>query len=160
YRIEILSALTNGVVLVVIALLIFYEAYQRLMSPRPVAGRLVLLVAGGGLVANLVGMWILGRVSRSINVRSAGLPALSDALSSAGVLGGGVVITLTSWYRIDSLLSFGIGIVILVGAYHILRETVDILLESTPMELELEEVYRAIERIEGIKGVHDLHIWS
>jgi cobalt-zinc-cadmium efflux system protein len=160
YRIEILSALSNGVILVVIALVIFYEAYQRFSRPQPVEGPMVLLVASVGLVANLAGMWILGRATGNINVRSARLHVLSDALSSAGVLVGGAVITLTSWYRIDSLLSFAIGGAILVGAYHVLKETVDILLESTPMGLELEEVYRAIEGIDGIKGVHDLHIWS
>src|SRR6266850_1078203 len=94
YRIEILSALTNGVILVVIALVIFYEAYRRFSGPEPVQGPMVLLVASVGLVANLVGMWILGRVSGNINVRSARLHVVSDALSSAGVLLGGAVITL------------------------------------------------------------------
>lgn len=160
YRVEILSALTNGVILVVIALAIFYEASRRFARPEPVEGGLVLAVAAVGLATNLAGMWLLSRSTASLNVRSARLHVVGDALSSAGVLLGGIVITFTSWYTIDSVLSFAIGIVILVGAWRILKETVDILLESTPVGMELDEVSRAIESVRGIKGVHDLHIWS
>ena len=160
YRVEILTALSNGVVLAVIALVIFYEAYRRFYAPQPVNGPVVLVVATIGLAANLAGMWMLSRASHNLNVRAARMHVMSDALSSGGVLVAGAVIMLTSWYRIDSLLSFVIGVVILTGAYRILRETVDILLESTPTDLALEDVSRAIEGIEGIEGVHDLHIWS
>jgi len=160
YRVEILSALTNGVVLVVIALAIFYEAWRRFAEPQPVQGTVLLVVSAIGLTANLAGMWLLSRASHNLNVRAARMHVMSDALSSGGVLVAGVVILMTSWYRIDSLLSFVIAVVILVGAYHILKETVDILLESTPVHLELVEVTRAIEAIDGIRGVHDLHIWS
>jgi len=160
YRVEILTALSNGVVLVVIALVIFYEAWQRFLAPQPIDGPVVLVVSAVGLAANLVGMWLLSRASHNLNVRAARMHVVSDALSSGAVLAGGALIMMTSWYRVDAILSFVIGVVILVGAYHILKETVDILLESTPMHLELSEVCRAIEKIEGIQGVHDLHIWS
>jgi len=160
YRVEILTALSNGVVLVVIALVIFYEAWQRFLAPQPINGPVVLVVSAVGLLANLAGMWILSRASRNLNVRAARMHVVSDALSSGAVLAGGALIMATSWYQVDAMLSFIIGVVILVGAYHILKETVDILLESTPMDLELSEVCRAIERIDGIQGVHDLHIWS
>lgn len=160
HRVEILSALTNGVLLVLIALAIFYEASRRFARPEPVEGGLVLAVAAVGLATNLAGMWVLSRSAANLNVRSARLHVAGDALSSAGVLLGGVVITLTSWYTIDALLSFAIGVVILVGAWRILKETVDILLESTPGDMCLDEVSRAIEGIRGIKQIHDLHIWS
>lgn len=160
YRVEILSALTNGVVLVAMALVIFYEGYHRFRNPEPVTGGLVLLVAGAGLLANLIGIWLLSRAGGNVNIRSARMHMAGDALSSCGVVAGGVVITLTSWYTIDSLISFGIGVVILVGAYRIIRETVDILLESTPMGIEPDKVAGAISGLGGVKSVHDLHIWS
>lgn len=160
YRVEILTALINGVVLVLICVAIVYEAWHRFVNPQPVDGTIVLIVAGVGLITNLAGIWILRRVSRSLNVRAARLHVMGDALSSAGVLVSGVVIALTSWYRIDAILSFAIAAVILVGAYHLLRETVDILLEATPHGVRHDEVCGAIEKIPGIKGVHDLHIWS
>jgi cobalt-zinc-cadmium efflux system protein len=160
HRVEILSALTNGVILVLIALAIFYEASRRFAHPEPVEGGLVLAVAAVGLATNLAGMWVLSRSTENLNVRSARLHVAGDALSSAGVLLGGIVITLTSWYTIDSLLSFAIGVVILAGAWRILKETVDILLESTPGDMCVDEVSRAIKGIRGIKEIHDLHIWS
>lgn len=159
HRIEILSALTNGLVLMIIALGIFYEAWRRLLDPQPIDSGLMLAFAGVGLAANLAGIWILSRAGSQLNVRSAMMHVASDALSSGGVLAGGVIIMWTSWYTIDSVLSFAIGVVIVVGAWRILRETVDILLESTPKGMEVGEVSRAIEQIRGIKGVHDLHIW-
>ncbi|HET9480346.1 MAG TPA: cation diffusion facilitator family transporter [Candidatus Polarisedimenticolia bacterium] len=159
HRVEILSALTNGILLAVISLVIFVEAWRRLMDPQPVSGGLVMAVAAVGLAANLVCYAILSRSSRSINVRSARMHVTGDALSSAGVIGGGVIISMTSWYRIDALLSFAIGVAILVGAYRIVRETVDILLEGTPRGLDPAEVARAIETMPGVRGVHDLHIW-
>jgi len=160
YRVEILSALTNGVILVAMALAIFYEGYVRLRHPEPVAADVVLVVAGVGLLANLIGFRLLSRSCGNVNVRSARMHMAADALSSCGVVAGGIVIWLTSWYTIDSLISFGIGVVVLAGAYNIIRETVDILLESTPMGIEHDNVVRAISDVGGVKSVHDLHIWS
>ena len=160
YRVEILSALTNGVVLVAMALAIFYEAYVRLRSPEPVAAGVVLIVAGAGLLANLIGFRLLSRSRGNVNVRSARMHMAADALSSCGVVIGGIVISMTSWYAIDSLISFGIGVVVLAGAYSIIRETVDILLESVPSGIEPDTVASAISDLRGVKSVHDLHIWS
>ncbi len=159
YRIEILAAQVNGAILVLIAAVVVYEAYKRFLDPQPVRGALVLGVAAVGLIADLAGVWILTRASRSLNVRSARLHIAGDALSSAAVLVGGAVITATSWYAIDAILSFVIAGIILVGAYRILRETADILLEGTPRGMELREVFAAIEEVPGILSVHDLHIW-
>jgi cobalt-zinc-cadmium efflux system protein len=159
YRLEILAALTNGVVLVAVCLLIFYEATVRFFVPQPVDSDLMLVVAAVGLLANLAGMWLLSR-SGSLNVRSARLHVTGDALSSAGVLAGGAVISFTQWFWVDSLVSFAIGVVVLRSAFHLLVETVDVLLEATPRGIDPAEVSRAIEREPGITGVHDLHIWS
>lgn len=159
HRVEILTALTNGVILIVICLGIFYEAYRRFVEPQPVDGGTVIVVAAVGLLANLVGMWILARTSGSLNVRSARMHVAGDALSSAGVLVSGGVIATTSWYRIDPLLSFGIGLVILLGGYRILKETVDILLEGVPHGLDPEAIATAMRGVKGVQGVHDLHVW-
>ncbi|HKY33230.1 MAG TPA: cation diffusion facilitator family transporter [Candidatus Polarisedimenticolia bacterium] len=158
HRVEILTALTNGVILLAVCLIIFYEAVERFIRPQPVDGDLLLLVAGIGLLTNLGGMALLSR-AESIGARSARLHVAGDALSSAGVLAGGLVISWTAWYRIDSIVSFAIGLVVLVGAFRLLKETVDILLEATPRGMEPTDVTRAIEGMTGIKGVHDLHIW-
>ena len=160
YRVEILSALINGVVLVAMALTIFYEGYRRFNNPVPVAGGVVLIVAIAGLIANLAGIWLLTRPRDNVNIRCARMHMAGDALSSCGVIVGGLVITFTSWYTIDSLISAGIGVMILIGAYRIIRETVDILLESTPMGIEPDKVAQAISDLAGVKSVHDLHIWS
>ncbi len=159
HRIEILAALINGVLLILICLAIVVEAWRRLRAPEPVAGGLVLAVAAIGLAADLVGMWFLSRAGRSVNVRAARMHLAGDALSSAGVFVSGAVIAATSWYRIDALVSFGIGCVILAGAWGIIRETVDILMEGAPHGIDPDEVGRAIGGLAGVRGVHDLHVW-
>lgn len=159
HRVEILAALTNGVILVVICLAIVYEAWDRLLQPPAVNGALVTAVAAAGLATNLAGMWILSRAGRSLNVRCARMHVVSDALASVGVLAAGIVIALTSWHRLDPIVSIAIAGAILVGAWRLLRETVDILLEGAPHGVDPAEVSRAIATIDGIQGVHDLHVW-
>lgn len=159
HRVEILAALINGVLLVLICLAIGYEAWGRLRAPEPVAGGLVLVIAAFGLAVDLAGLWILGRSHGSVNVRAARMHLAGDALSSAGVLAAGAVIAWTSWYRVDAIVSLGIAVVILAGAWSILRETVDILLEGAPHDLDPDAVGRAIGGLEGVRGVHDLHVW-
>jgi cobalt-zinc-cadmium efflux system protein len=161
YRLEILAALANGVLLALIASFLFYQAYQRFLNPPEVAGEIVLIVALVGLVANVGGLYLLrGAKQGGLNIRGAALHLLSDALSSAAVVIGGAVIALTGWYRIDPILSAGIGLVIVIGAVRLVRESVDILLESTPAGLDLSAVAREILGIDGVAQVHDLHIWS
>lgn len=160
HRVEILAALSNAVILSALCVALFYEAWKRFVRPEAVDGGVVLSVAVMGLAANVAGIWILSRASDSLNIRSARLHLTGDALSSAAVLLGGAAIWLTSWYRIDSILSVVIGLLILWCVYKILRETVDILLEATPHGIDLADVCRAIESVGGIKGVHDLHVWS
>jgi cobalt-zinc-cadmium efflux system protein len=161
YRLEILAALLNGVLLILIAFGLGYEAYVRFLAPPPVAGELVLVVAAAGLAANLAGLAILRRSGRGgLNVRGALMHVLSDTLSSVAVLAGGAVITFTGWYAIDPILSATIAVGIVIGAVRLLREAVDVLLESSPAGLDLSMVRDEVLTISGVRQVHDLHVWS
>lgn len=161
YRAEILSALLNGTVLTLIAGYIFFEAFQRFINPTEVKGLLMLAVAGIGLVANLAGAYILSKGSHeNLNVRGALWHIISDALSSVGVIIGGLIILFTGFYLVDPIIGFIIGIVILHGAWGLLRESIDILLEATPKDIKVYEIQKALQTIEGIKDVHDIHVWT
>lgn len=161
HRMEILSALFNSVLLIVLALFVFYAAWDRLQTVPEVHTRPMLIVAGVGFLANLVAVYILaGRAGGSLNVRGALAHLLGDAASSLGVILGGVLMAVTGWYRVDALISMGIGVVILAGAWRLLREVVDVLLEATPRGIDPRQVAVAILEIPGVDQVHDLHIWS
>jgi cobalt-zinc-cadmium efflux system protein len=160
YRLEILAALINGVTLVLVSLFIFREAFERLMEPPEVATGTMLVVATVGLVANGLGLYFLSGHGGSLNLRGAFLHVLGDLLSSAAVIVGGLVMWSTGNYLIDPLLSGLIGLVIVTSAYRLLRESVDVLLEGTPVGIDLAAVEVALEAVEGVEGVHDLHVWS
>lgn len=161
YRLEILAALVNGVVLILLSGYIFYEAYQRFRSPAEIRSGLMIIVALAGLLVNLAGFLILRSSSRdSLNVRGALLHVAGDLLSSVAVVAGGLVIRFTGWLLVDPILSALIGLVILKGAWDLVREAVDILLEATPSGLEISEVEAALKQITGVKQIHHLHIWS
>jgi cobalt-zinc-cadmium efflux system protein len=161
YRLEILAAFFNGILLLVISLYIFYEAYQRLVDPREIKGLFMLLVAAIGLLANGVGIAVLRKSAHSsLNVRSAFFHLVGDTVSSVGVIVGGIVIILTGWYVVDPIISILIGGLILRGAYSLVRESIDILLEATPKEIDVEEMLGDLVRIEGVKEVHHLHLWT
>jgi cobalt-zinc-cadmium efflux system protein len=159
HRTEILAALANGITLVVICLLIFYEAYQRFNNPPEVKTGGMLVIAVIGLVANLVSAVLLSGHSGSLNVRGAFLHVLGDALSSVGIILGGLLILFTGWFWVDPLISVGIGIIIVAGASNLVRESVDILLEATPGHIVLDDVRSALQAIPGVMDVHDLHVW-
>ncbi len=160
YRLEILSALANGVTLVVVSLVIFYEAYHRLQAPVPVKGLEVFVIATIGLLGNLLAAWLLGDAGGGLNIRGAMLHVLGDAVSSVGVIIGGLVIIFTGWYLIDPLLSVGIGLLIIFGALRLITESVDILLEATPKSLDLPEMVEDVLGVEGVRDLHDVHVWS
>ncbi len=161
YRLEILSALFNGTFLILVALYIFYEAYQRFISPSEVKSLLMLGVAGVGLVANLAGAVILSKGSReNLNIRGALLHVISDAISSLGVIIGGVIIFFTGWFIVDPILGILIGLLILRGAIGLVSESANILLEATPKGIELEEVVADIKRVKGVKSLHHIHLWT
>lgn len=159
YRLEILAALLNGVILTVIALAIFYKAYLRILSPQPIKAEILLSVAFIGLLANLIGLLILHKRKSNLNVRGAFLHILGDTLSSIGVIIGGAIILITGWVKVDAIIGIMIGGVIVYGSFRLIKESVDILLEAAPSGLETLEVSEAIKATEGIKEVHHLHIW-
>ncbi len=161
YRLEILAALINGIILVLLSLYIVYHAYLRIMNPQPVAGKLMLVVAAVGLVANIIGAVVLTKHRHTnLNIRGAYLHILGDALSSVGVVIGGIVIIYTGWYFVDPMLSILISLVIIYGAWALVKESVSILLESVPAHLNIETVASEIQRIEGVREAYHIHIWT
>lgn len=161
YRLEILAALVNGVALVVISLLIFYEAYQRWASPPAVRGNIVMLIAAGGLMVNLLCAWILhGRHHIDLNIRGVWLHVLSDALGSVGAIVAGGIMYLYGWYMADPLFSALIGAMIIWSSWRLIRDSTNVLLEGTPAHINLAAVEDAILRTEGVDAVHDLHVWT
>jgi cobalt-zinc-cadmium efflux system protein len=161
HRLEILAALVNGVALVVISILIFYEAYQRWSSPPIVRGNVVILVAAGGFVVNLVCAWILhGRHHVDLNIRGAWLHVVSDALGSIGAIVAGALMWLYGWYAADALFSALIAILIVWSSWRLIRESTNVLLEGTPAHINLAAVEEAILQTDGVDDVHDLHVWT
>ena len=160
HRAGVLAALVNASSLVVVAFLIFYEAFRRMQSPEHVQARVMIGVAAAGVAMNGVIALLLYRTSRDVNIRSALLHEIGDTVSTAAVLIGGWVILATGQYWIDAALSFGIGALILWSGFGICRETLNILLEGTPRGIRLEKVADTIRQVEGVNDVHDLHVWS
>jgi cobalt-zinc-cadmium efflux system protein len=161
YRAEILAALTNGVILILVSGYIFYEAYQRIVAPPEVHGGLMVIVAAVGLVANVMGISVLrfGK-TRNLNVKGAFLHMLSDTLSSIGVIAAGAIILLTGRTIADPIISIVIGILILRGAGGLVSESVNILLEAVPKNLDVSQISDAIRGVKGVKDVHDMHLWA
>jgi cobalt-zinc-cadmium efflux system protein len=160
-RMEILAALANGITLVVISLLILWQAWQRFLEPEPIEGGLMLGVAAAGLVVNVVAAALLhGSSGHSLNVRGAYLHVLGDLLGSVAAIVAAVIILTTGWLPADPLISCVVAVLILVGSWRLVKESVDILLEGTPRGIDLQAVARVIGEIEGVSGVSDLHVWT
>jgi len=161
YRLEILAALLNGIVLVLISLFIMYQAYMRMVHPQPVEGRLMLLVAIISLVANVAGAFLLFKHSHaSLNIRGAYLHIIGDALSSIGVVIGGIIIIYADWYLIDPILSIIISMIIIYGSWALVKESVNILLESVPSHIDIDTVTAEISQVEGVREAYHIHIWA
>ena len=161
YRAEILAALVNALVLLIVAGAILFEAYGRILAPREVRGVPMLVVAGVGLAVNLVSAWLLhDHAATSLNVRAAYLEVLTDALSSVGVLAASAVIVTTGWKIADPLASAAIALLIVPRTWHLLKQAVNVLLEGTPAHLDLREIEDAIVQVNGVRRVHDLHVWT
>lgn len=161
YRLEILAALINGVALILISFLIFYEAYKRWAQPPVVRSGLMIVVATGGLIINLVCARLLhGDHQDDLNVRGARLHILGDALGSVGAIAAGAVMWLYGWYAADPLFSSLIGLLIVWSSWHLIRESTNVLLEGTPAHINLAAVEDAILQTDGVTDVHDLHIWT
>lgn len=160
-RVEILAALANGVALVAVAIWIFIEAGRRLMDPAEPLGGWMLGVGVAGLAVNLAAAAILARRrSESLNVRAALRHVVADVAGSLGVIGAAAAILVTGWVYADPVVSVLIGVLVLASSWTILRDSVGILLEATPREVDAEEVGRAMVELPGVREIHDLHIWT
>jgi cation diffusion facilitator family transporter len=160
-RVEILAAVANGLLLTGVAVVVVVEAVRRIGDPPEIDSAVVLGVAAAGLAANLVGLALLHRGRRgSLAVRGAHLEVLGDALGSVAVLVSGVVIALTGWTPADTVAALLVGCLVLPRAWTLLRESLDVLLETAPRDVDLDRVRTHVLRVEGVTGVHDLHAWT
>ncbi|NBD24275.1 cation diffusion facilitator family transporter [Paenibacillus glycinis] len=159
HRSGILAAFINAVSLILIAFVILWEAVQRFQSPQEVGSTWMFIGAGVGLIMNLyLGLGL--SKEDNVNVKSAVLHMLGDAAASAGVIVGGIIIHFTGWYVIDPILSVLIALLIAVGAVGLVRETIRILMEATPKDVDIRKVADTIRSVDGVHAVHDLHVWS
>jgi cobalt-zinc-cadmium efflux system protein len=161
YRLEIVAALVNGVTLVLISLLILYEAYQRWSAPPIVRSNAMMAVATGGLVVNLTCAWILhGRHEIDLNIRGAWLHVMSDAMGSVAAIIAGALMTFYGWYAADPIFSALIALLIVWSSWTLIRESTNVLLEGTPAHINLAAVEAVIRETDGVNDVHDLHVWT
>jgi cobalt-zinc-cadmium efflux system protein len=161
HRVGILAALVNAVSLVVIALLIFWEAIDRLRAPEPVHSKPMIVVALIALILNtVISVWLKDGARHDLNIRSAYTHMLGDAISAAGVLTAGIIVAATGAYIADPLVSLLIGVLILWSSWIILKESVNVLLEGIPAGLSMTNVEGAIGNVHGVLAVHDLHVWA
>ena len=163
YRAEVLAALVNSATLIAISIYIFWEAFQRLGEPLDVKSGPMLVVAVAGLAANAASAWVLmrgGGHEENLNTRGAFLHVVGDMLGSVGAIVAALIMLATGWYLADPILSALIGMLILWNSWRLLRESVDVLLEATPPAIDPYAVQRAVCEVEGVAGIHDLHIWT
>ena len=161
HRVGIFAALINAVSLVVIALLIFREAAGRLANPQPVHSRPMIIVASIAIVMNTaISLWLRGDARHDLNVRSAYLHMVGDAISAVGVVIAGIVIAVSGISVADSIISILIGVLILWSSWGILQESVNVLLESIPKGMDMNQVEQTIVNVPGVQAVHDLHVWT
>jgi len=161
HRAEIFAALINGSVLIGVAFLIVYQALVRIQQPPPVQGPLVLGVALYGLVGSVSTTTILIQTKNTnLNVKGAFLHSESDVLSSAAVIVSSLIVIFTGFNAVDPLAAVLIGVLIVRSAYGLVRDSTNILLEATPRQMELEKIAQAIRSVDGVREVHDLHVWT
>lgn len=160
HRTGILVAFINSLVIVLVCIYLFYEAIRRIAEPPEVRGGMVIIVACLGFLANGGLAMILLRGREDLNIRSAFLHLLADALVSLGVVASGIIIVVTGWWVVDPIITIVIGLVILAGAFRIMSESVNILMEAVPRGLDYREVLRDMASFRGVEDVHDLHIWE
>lgn len=163
HRIEILAALLNGVTLFVIAFFIAKEAIERFAAPPEVASGSMLLISAIGLIANLASAWILMKqadVKDNVNVRGAFLHIIGDALGSVGAITAALLMMAFGWDIADPIISIFVALLILKGAWGLVQQTVHILMEGTPAAINLDDLKQTLQNIEGVRDVHDLHVWT
>lgn len=161
HRVGILAALANAITLILIVVAIAIEAVHRLQQPEPVTPWLMFVAALVGVGVNLyIGFGLRREGQENLNVRAATLHVFGDVGASAAVLLGGAIILLTGWYPADPIISLAIAVLIAWGAVGVLRETIAILMEGTPRDVDVTSLLRDLSKIPGVSGVHDLHVWS
>lgn len=161
YRLEILAAFVNGIVLVLLSLAVIYEAFERWQAPAEVKGTQMTLIAAGGLVINIVAAFLLHSDHKhDLNMRSAWLHVMGDMLGSVAAIIAGVLIIAFGWLWADAVSSVLISAIIIVGAWRLIVESVNVLLEGTPPHINLAAVEQAIVGTSGVANVHDLHVWT
>lgn len=158
-RAEVLAAMINAVLMLLIVVGISIAAFDRLRNPQPVQGGMVMVIAAIGLMVNVAVAWVLHRGEQTLNIRGALLHVMGDLLGSVAALVAGAVIYVTGWTPIDPLLSVVICVLILFSSIKLLRDAVDVLMERVPRELSLPHVGETLAAVEGVRSVHDLHIW-
>lgn len=160
-RMEVLAALTNAVVLLLLTVYILYEAYKRFLDPPEIIGGPMLVVAIIGLGVNLISMKMLSAGStESLNIKGAYFEVLADMLGSLGVIVAAVVVLLTGWKMVDPLIGAGIGLLIVPRTWGLLKQAIHILMEGTPSEIDMALLERRLLEIPGVTGVRDLHVWT
>ena len=161
HRLEILAALLNGIILTVLVAYIFFEAYKRLLNPPGVLSFEMLIIATLGLAVNLIGARILWHSSKeNLNLRSAFLHVAMDSLGSVGAIVAGLIILLTGWRTADPIASVVIGLIMVPSIYRLVKGSFIILLEGAPEHISPKEVESSLLGIEGVKEVHDMHVWT
>ncbi len=161
YRLEILAAFLNGVLLALISLYIFYEAFHRMHHPAVVEGNMLTWVAVGGLVANLSSAAVLiGAGKSNLNVRAALMHVISDSLGSVGAILAGIAITVFHFVQADPIISIVIAVMVLINAWKLIQEAVNILLEASPAHLSVADIRTALHELHEVAAVHDLHVWT
>ncbi|MBA3631653.1 MAG: cation transporter [Acidobacteria bacterium] len=161
YRLEILAAFVNGIALVLISLWVIYEAYQRWHTPQEVKGFQMTAVAVGGLIVNIIAAFLLhGGHEHDLNMRGAWLHVIGDLLGSVAAIIAGVLILAFGWIWADAATSVLISLIIIFGAWNLIRESVNVLLEGTPAHINLTAVEQMILQTENVENVHDLHVWT
>lgn len=160
-RAEVMAALLNALFMLAVVAVLVITAIDRLRSPVPVQGGLVMLIAALGLLVNLLVLWQLhGAHSHALNMRGAVLHVIGDLLGSVAALASGLVVWLTGWVRIDPLLTLLICALILLSALRLLRDVLAVLMEATPAEVDLNAIRQRLRALDGLEAVHDLHVWT
>jgi cobalt-zinc-cadmium efflux system protein len=161
HRTEILAALANAATLIGISVWVVIEAIRRIHEPPEVAGKLVMAIAAGGFVINILGMLVLnGGRQDNLNIRGAWLHVATDALGNIGTVAAGAAVAYLGWRWADPAASVAIALLVCYSAWSLLKESLDVLMEGTPSGIDPDKVRDSLERVEGVVAVHDLHIWS
>ena len=161
HRTEILAALANAATLIAISVWVCVEAYRRMHAPPEVHGRMVMVIAAGGFLINIAGMWVLsGGRHANLNIRGAWLHVATDALGNIGTVAAGAAVAYLGWNWADPVASVVIALLVCWSAWALLMESVDVLMEGTPSSIDPARVRDALVTVEGVQAVHDLHIWS